>query len=103
MSAALAGYDVYLEVNGFEAGDQLFQAWRFFFAALVAMWAVEDSKRFGVRRHLGFGLIVLIFWPIVLLYHLPKTRGFKGLVNYAGFWGLYTAPFLFGLVAYSYS
>ena len=103
LSAALTGYKVYLELNEIDVGAQLIQAWNFCFAVLVAMWAMEDSKRFGISRHMGFGLLALLFWPLVLLYHLPKTRGLEGVVSYVGFWGLYTAPFFLGLTAYSYS
>lgn len=103
LCAVLAIYEVCLELNEMEVGTQLIQAWSFCFAVLITMWTAEDSKRFGISRHLGFGLLVLLLWPLVLLYYLPKTRGLEGLVNYIGFWGLYTAPFFLGLTAYSYS
>lgn len=103
LSAALAGYEVYLEFNEIEVGARLVQAWNICFSVLIAMWVMEDSKRFGISRHMGFGLLALLFWPLVLLYHLPKTRGLDGMVSYIGFCGLFTAPFFLGLTAYSYS
>jgi hypothetical protein len=99
----LSAYEIYLELQEISISRGLIHAWNFCFAVLIAMWAVEDSKQRGMGRYMGFGLLVLLFWPLVLLYHMPKTRGVEGIVSYVGFWGLYSAPFFLGLTAYSYS
>ena len=73
-----------------------------FFSILVATWAIADFKVFKKEAVFGYGLLLILFWPITLIYHLAVTRGIDGITSYLGFWALYMAPFFFGLYAYSY-
>ena len=53
---------------------------RLAFVWLVWWWLREDSRRRGVTWMLDLGMFLMIAWPLLLLYHLFKTRGWAGLI-----------------------
>ena len=76
--------------------------WLLAFALLTAMWIMKEPMQKDKSPVSGLGAIAFIAWPIVLPYHLIKTRGMEGFMQFLGFVWLYFAPFLSGLVAYAY-
>lgn len=76
--------------------------WVLIFTLLVAMWAVKEPKQTEHKGLSPFGAFMFFAWPLVLPYHLVKTRGIEGLVLFLGFVGLYYLPFIAGLIAYVY-
>src|SRR3954470_24016476 len=54
-------------------------------AGLVAHWILADCRRLGVPRSVDQGWLLLACWPLVLPYHLIKTRRSRGLVTLGGF------------------
>ena len=76
--------------------------WLLVFALLVAMWIVKEPHQTDKSPVSGLGMIAFIAWPIVLPYHLVKTRGVEGLVQFLGFLALQFLPFFCGLFAYVY-
>lgn len=85
-----------------EISETLQVLWAFFFALLVAMWCTKDPRRHEFEPPFEFAAFVYFFWPLVLPYYLYTTRGIEGIVTFIGFIGIYSAPFLLGLIAYVY-
>ena len=102
-SVIFSCFQIYMGLQELSVSDNLINAWCLFFAILIAMWAMQDSKNYDIPRLSSFGLLMLVLWPLVLLHHLTSNRGIEGLVLYFGFWALFTAPFFLGLTAYAYS
>ncbi len=53
---------------------------RLAFVWLIWWWLREDSRRRGVTWMLDLGLFLMIAWPLLLPYHLFKTRGWAGFI-----------------------
>ena len=102
LSALFSTYQVYMELHDISVSMQLVNVWNITFCILIAIWAIQDSKSINIPRRSSYGLIMLVIWPILLLYHLASSRGIEGVVIYIGAWALYLAPFFLGLTAYSY-
>lgn len=69
--------------------------WSFVFAILVTWWAKVDTKGRAspVQREIP-SFLMFILWPIILPYHLVKSRGSEGVVLFFGFLTLYLAPYM---------
>ena len=75
-------------------------AWIAAFSVLVALWAREDNRRGEGRPREYSWLLMIFFWPVVLAWHLVKTRGLEGFVLYLGFIAIYLAPTYLRMVAW---
>jgi hypothetical protein len=73
--------------------------WLVVFSILVTLWAREDRRATGIDREYSW-LLMFFFWPVVLAYHLIKSRRFEGAMLYAGFVAVYLAPNYAQLVAW---
>jgi hypothetical protein len=64
------------------------------FSILVTLWAWDDEL-YPVSRATGeySYLLMFFFWPVVLLYHLVHSRGFRGFMMYVGFLSMNLAPY----------
>ena len=102
ISVVLSGYSTFLEIREMSIGTSLEAAWAVAFAFLVTFWARNDAAKQHVHRSLDFSFYFLALWPVALPYYLIKTRGVEGIVYFFGLAVLYFAPFLFGLIAYTY-
>jgi CDP-diglyceride synthetase len=76
--------------------------WTLLFSLVIALWASSDAKSRDLYKPYEYSYFIFLFWPVVLPYHLVKTRGTEGLVMFLGILGLYFLPFLCGLVAWTY-
>ncbi|MGH8444009.1 MAG: hypothetical protein ACREVL_02025 [Solimonas sp.] len=101
-SLMLSLYEAILGARAASIGDGLQGAWAVAFAVLVALWARADAPTRPVSRPFDFGFLFLLFWPVALPWYLVRTRGMEGLVLFAGFFALYFAPFVSGLLTYFY-
>ena len=48
--------------------------------SLIWWWLREDSRRLGITWVIDLGMFLLMAWPVILPYHLFKTRGLKGFI-----------------------
>jgi hypothetical protein len=76
--------------------------WGFIFIILVAIWVQKDAQASKKQYPFEYGYFAYLLWPIVVPYHLISTRGSEGALQLMGFFMLYSAPFISGLVAYVY-
>jgi hypothetical protein len=102
LSMALTIYGMAVAANGLITGTGIYQSWMFIFSILVAMWASFDTELSQEYKFSGYGFLVLILWPLVLLYHLIKSRGIEGFLVYMGFWALYVCPNFFNIIMQFY-
>ena len=102
LSGVLSVYAAVLGYKETAVGEHLSDLWMVVFALLVAFWAHADAGTQKVHRSLDFPFYFLVLWPLTLPYYLVKTRGTEGVVYFLGFAAIYSAPFLFGLIAYTY-
>jgi hypothetical protein len=71
------------------------------FAWAMSNWVLADSRRTGVPSAIDQGCVTFAAWPIVVPYHLIRTRGWKSsLVILGGFAGLFLLTYLLSLIVY---
>ena len=66
----------------------------------VAWWIHADSRRLGIRELIDQGWFVYVGWPVVLPYHLFKTRGSRGALTLLGLVGLYLLTYALSMLVY---
>lgn len=71
----------------------------------VGWWLRRDSRRRGVKWVMDMGMFLYVAWPLIMPYHLLRTRGAKGLLLILGFaavyvGGLVSGALLHGLLFY---
>ena len=64
--------------------------WLLVFTVLITFWARSDTAAPPGKEYST--LLMFFFWPIVLAYHLIRSRGLEGLIMYVGFLAVYLAP-----------
>jgi hypothetical protein len=101
-SLLLSSYEIVLGIRGTAGGESLHRAWAIVFGGLVAIWARADALARRTGQPFDFGFYVMFLWPVVLPYHMVRTRGIKGFIGFLGLGALYLAPFLLGFVAFAY-
>lgn len=62
---------------------------------IFGWWIQRDSRAGGVSCPYDLGFFLWIAWPLVLFYHLFRTRGWKALLLIAA----YTAVLLTAVIA----
>lgn len=50
------------------------------FIWLIWWWLRDDSRKYGISWMLDLGMFLLMAWPIILPYHLFKTRGLSAFI-----------------------
>jgi len=95
----VTAYAVYM---GGTISDITVSIWSVVFSLLVAFWTSLDAKTKQLYKPFEYSFFVFIFWPLVLPYHLIKTRGHEGFLMYAGICGLYLLPLFFDLFIWVY-
>jgi hypothetical protein len=95
LSATYSGIAAYATSRGSDVSESTRVLWVLVFSILVTLWSRND-KIYPVTRSKGdySYLLMFFFWPIVLLYHLVRSRGSEGLMLYLGFIATYMAPYL---------
>ena len=72
------------------------------FLWVMGWWLLKDRKVRGVKWVLDMGLFLYIAWPIVMPYHLIKTRGWRGLLAIIVFAVVYLGAFMVGAAMYAF-
>ena len=67
---------------------------------MFAWWVIDDAKEQKYNRPYEFGAFIFFAWPIIIPVYLVETRGWKGLLLFPAFIGLYYLPWSVGWAAY---
>ena len=102
-SAGYSVLEVFLVRRGTSSSDSTSLLWSIVFAVIVALWTQGDVKERKLVPPYEYSFFVFLFWPVVLPYHLVKTRGMEGLVLFTGFVGLWWLPAISAIYTYVYS
>ena len=86
-------YSAILTIIGLEPSSQFQEAYSTLALFLAAWWQVAEME----RRHLytptfDTGWFSMAFFPIYTLYHLSKTRGWRGSILLIGLVAIVFAP-----------
>ena len=66
----------------------------------IAAWIIADARRLSVPLPFDMGWLTFFAWPVVLPYHVFRTRGVKGFLTLAGFVGLFLSTYLVGVIVF---
>ena len=102
IAASYSVLEVLLVKKGIYSSSGTATLWTIVFAILVAFWTQADAKERKIEPPYEYSFFVFLFWPVVLPYHLFKTRGIEGLVQFFGFVALAFLPSISGLYTYVY-
>lgn len=73
-------------------------AWSF--ALMVALWCLDDAKKYNFHRPYEFGAFIFFLWPIVLPAYLIHTRGWRGTLVFLAFLFIALLPYICGWISY---
>jgi hypothetical protein len=86
--------------SGLEAPGSFTLANSLGFLWIVGWWLRTDSRKRGIGWLFDTGLFLYVAWPVVLSYHLFKTRGARGLLVILGFVSIFVGAVAVGMVLY---
>jgi hypothetical protein len=92
--------DALYAAHGLEHSDLFVAIFYFGTALLMACWILADCRRLGVKGYVDQGLVLFFGWPVVLPYHLFKTRRWKAFVALAGFLALFVVTSAISVALY---
>ena len=92
----------WLSAMNTSVSDSTYLLWSLIYSLLIAIWAQDDAKAKKLYKPFEYSFLVLLLWPLILPYHLTKTRGQEGLLMYAGFLAIYFLPWFISLVILEY-
>jgi hypothetical protein len=100
-----AGFTVALIVTlsgGSDVSRRSERVWFLSFSILVTLWAYNDRNNHRGQEPRDYPyFLMFLFWPVVLLYHLMRSRHLKGLAIYLAFLATYLAPYLASYVYFA--
>jgi hypothetical protein len=100
LSAAYSAVVAYAVARGSAVSESTGVLWLLVFSVLITLWAREDRRATATERDYSW-LLMFFFWPVVLAYHLVKSRRLEGAVMYVGFVAVYLAPNYVQLVTWA--
>jgi hypothetical protein len=66
----------------------------------LSWWVLADCRLRGIGTSVDHGWFAFQWWPILLPYHLLKTRGLQGCAFLAAFVGLFLVTWIVGIAVY---
>lgn len=102
LSLLLTMVSTYVIYMGEVISDLTVVIWSAVFSLLMALWTSLDARARKLYKPFEYSFFVCLFWPLVLPYHLVKTRGHEGFLMYAGIFALYLLPFFVDIVTWAY-
>ncbi len=87
--------------RGGEVSENTEMLWMLVFGILVTAWAKTDARAIRPQSEYSY-LLMFFFWPLVLPYHLVRSRGLEGLVLFVGFLTICLAPNLVQIITAVY-
>jgi len=70
------------------------------FLCSVVWWLRAEGRGSALKQVYCLGLLVGIGWPIMIPYHLLKTRGVRGLIPMLGLIGSFLVAHILAVVIY---
>ena len=102
LSATNAVLGAIATVRGAGPSESTEMLWYFVFSILVAVWLKNDLTERGSETDRQYPhYVIFLFWPLLLPYHLIKSRGIEGFVLFVGFAAIYIAPWLVQIVMWT--
>lgn len=78
-----AGTAVYA-ANGRPPGSVFLVLYYVGFSTAASWWVLSDCRERGIATSIDHGWFVFYAWPIVVPYHVLKTRGGRGVLLLGG-------------------
>lgn len=66
----------------------------------LAWWIAADCRQRRLGTSIDHGWFVFLAWPVVVPYHLIKTRGARGCLVMAGMLSLFVASWLLAVAVF---
>ena len=89
-----------LSYSGEWVSDETDLFYGFSTSFLIAWWVKDDMSRKRFYGPYEFPAFIFFGLPVVLPYYLIKTRGWKGILNTAGFFTLIMGPYVLAIIIY---
>lgn len=102
MSVAYSAVAAYIVAHGGAISDGTGILWILIFAVLVALWAKNDAAARNEQKPFEYSYFVFLLWPVVLPYHLVKSRGIEGLLLFLGFLAIHELPSVVAITTWAY-
>jgi hypothetical protein len=96
-------YGAALGFKGREFSDKIDLFWGFSFCGLLIYWVACDARLKGLGSPYTKGFLLYLFFPFIVPAYLLKTRGWKGVLLFAGFLLVLLLPLLIWPLAYALS
>ena len=93
---------VYVVIKGGAVSGRTGILWVIVFALLVALWTKNDKDKDREQKPYEYSFFVFLFWPIVLPYHLIRSRGIEGLLMFLGFLAMHELPSVVATMTWAY-
>ena len=100
VTIAQFGHAIYVASGEFEPNPTFTFIYAMGFLWIIGWWLLRDCRKHRVKWVFDMGLFLYIAWPLLMPYHLLKTRGARGLIGIFGFIGVYLAAWVAGLAFY---
>jgi hypothetical protein len=102
LSAVNAALSAVAMKRGVSISESTHMLWYFVFSILVAVWLKNDMSEAEPAASSNYPhFVIFLFWPVLLPYHLLRSRGIEGLVLFVGFVATYIAPYFVQLVMWA--
>jgi hypothetical protein len=69
------------------------------FICAVGWWIREENRRNRITPLYCDGILIVIGWPVLILYYLLKTRGLKGFIPLLGLIVVFVVAIFVGALA----
>ena len=92
----------YMVLHGGSLSDRNGILWVAAFAMLVALWTKNDALLRNERKPFEYSYFLFLFWPIMLPYHLIRSRGTEGLLMFLGFLAMHEMPGAVAMTIWAY-
>ena len=93
------GRAIYL-VGGLEPSPDLEFIYNAAFVCGVVWWLKGDARNSAVKHIYCLGVLVGAGWPVIIPYHLIKTRGVRGLIPLAMLMGSFLFAYFAAIIVY---
>ena len=102
-SAAMTAGSVMVASHGAVLSERIAFVWFMVFSTVVALWLREDCREMGIHQPLDAGFFIFMAWPLLVPYHLIRSRASRGIVGVLAIFGAFAVPYVAGAVVYAYS